>query len=143
MSLKLHLTKDMTVAQMQPLWPGIEWCLGKYVKRFGEEETIENIISECAQGIRDLWVVTDGEEVILAAVTQIVTINATGLKRLVMAECGGKRYAECLTLLHEIEEWAKREHGADEATTLCRPGLVRFYEPYGFKTKAIAMSKRL
>jgi hypothetical protein len=138
----LRNTADMSAQEMHPLWPGIYACLSKYVRHFPDEETIENILAECANGKRQLWIVTEGHDVILAAVTEIVTIQATGKKQLVMAECGGRRYAECLELLPEIEKWA-REQGASEAVTLCRRGLVRLYEPLGFKAKAVMMRKGL
>jgi len=142
MTLKLRLTSEMTAEEMAPLWPGIVRCLEKYCRKFDGYETIQNIIAECAAGKRQLWVITDGDEVILAAVTEIITINATGKKQLVMAECGGSRYAECLELFHEMEDWA-RAQGATEAVTHCRRGLVRLYEPMGFKTRSIVMTKEL
>ncbi|MGO4843850.1 hypothetical protein AB4144_67380, partial [Rhizobiaceae sp. 2RAB30] len=78
--------------------------------------TISNIIKECAEGGRQLWLVTDETgRVILTPITQIVAIDATGKKQLLLAEVGGERLRECMPLLKEIEEWAAREHGVTES----------------------------
>ena len=86
MTLSIRLTSDMTAEEMQRYWPDILDCLGKYCRRFPQDETIENIIRKCVEGKRQLWIVTDEDgRVVLTPITEIVTVDATGIKRLVFS----------------------------------------------------------
>lgn len=139
----LRNTSNMSAEEMAPYWPGIVACLDTYCRRFSDEETTVNILKECAEGKRTLWLCLDGDEVVLTPVTEIVTVNATGRKRLVLAEVGGSRLGECLPLLEQIEEWAKRVHGVAEAQLIGRKGWARLLPAYGYSEKAIVFEKRL
>lgn len=143
MALSLRLTSSMNAEEMAPLWPAIIECLEKYCRRF-DDETVSNIIKECAQGRRQLWIVQDDTgAVILAPITEIVTVNATGEKRLSLAEVGGSRLKECMPLLHGIEQWAAREHGAAKSGIIARKGWKPLLEPLGYKPKAVLWQKEL
>lgn len=141
--LTLRLTSSMTAEEMAPHWPAIIECLEKYCRRF-DDETVSNIIKECARGKRQLWIVLDETgAVILTPITEIVTIDATGEKRLALAECGGSRLKECMPLLKEIEAWAAREHGAVKSGIVARKGWKPLLEPLGYKPKAVLWQKEL
>ncbi len=80
MALTIRLSSSMTVDEMAPLWPGINACLERYCRRFATYETVSNIVRECAEGRRQLWLVTDeAGRVILTPITEIVTIDAVSI----------------------------------------------------------------
>ena len=57
-----------------------------------------------------MWLVLDEEDkVVLVPITAIETCDATGIKQLLLAECGGSRLKEAMPLLADIEQWAKHE----------------------------------
>lgn len=142
--MRIDLTTGMTQEDMAPLWPGIVRCLEKYVARFPDEETVQNILLQCATGRRQLWVVRDEDgAVVLAPVTEIVKNDATGKVRLVCAEVGGERLGEALPLLETIERWAKREHGATESDLIGRRGWDRLLKPRGYQLAAQIFRKGL
>ncbi|TPN03810.1 hypothetical protein FJ973_29650 [Mesorhizobium sp. B2-1-3] len=139
--MEIRLTSNMSAEEMLPLWPGIVRCLEKYCARFNDE-TPENIIAECAQGKRQLWVCLDGGTVVLTPVTEIVTINATGRKRLLLAEVAGERLDECMPLLREIEAWAK-DQGAETSQLVGRDGWAKVLPAFGYAPKARIFEKAL
>ncbi|BCH22470.1 hypothetical protein [Mesorhizobium sp. L-8-3] len=144
MALTIRLSTDMSVAEMTPLWPDVIACLERYCRRFGTYETVSNIVRECAQGRRQLWLVFDeAGQVILTPITEIVTIDATGKKQLLLAEVGGRRLRECMPLLKEIEEWAAREHGTTECQLVGRKGWKKLLEPLGYAEAAVIWRKGL
>ena len=148
MSLTLRLTIQMTADEMWPLWPDIIGCLERYCARF-PDETVEGVISQCAAGRRQLWVVIDENgSVILTPITEIVKIDATGEFRLLLAQVGGKRLRECMPLLAEIEKWAAREYGAKESELIGRgrrgsSGWTRHLEPLGYEPVAVVYRKEI
>ena len=144
MALTLRLTSDMDAKEMQPHWADIVECLNRYVRRFPDDETIPNILRKCAEGKRQLWIVTDeNARVVLVPITEIVTVDATGKTRLVMCEVGGFRIVEALPLYHEIEKWAVENHGVTEVDWVGRKGWAKMIEPMGFTTQAVIWRKRI
>lgn len=140
--LTIRLTTTMTAEEMAPLWPGIVSCLEKYCARFSDEESVGHILEQCASGQRQLWLVQDETgRVILTPITEIVTIEATGKRQLLFAECGGERLREAMPLMREIEEWAKREHGITEAQFIGRKGWTKLLEPLGYRATAVIWRK--
>ncbi|PWL17394.1 hypothetical protein DKP76_11490 [Falsochrobactrum shanghaiense] len=133
----------MSADEMSPLWPDIISCLEKYVARF-PDETVSNIIAQCASGRRQLWIIQDEVgRVILTPITEITADDATGAKTLVLAEVGGSRLREAMPCLKEIESWAKRKHGATKARLIGRDGWMRLLPRYGYQPEARIYSKGL
>lgn len=144
MSLTIRLTSDMSAEDMAPLWPGIIRCLEKYVRRFPKDETVENIIAQCASGRRQLWVVQDGDgAVVLAAVTEILKMDATGKNRMIFAECAGSRIGEVMPLITQMEQWAADERQAVDAEFVGRKGWEPFLAPFGYEPVAVIYRKTL
>lgn len=144
MPLTIRLSTTMTAEEMAPLWPGIVACLERYCRRFRDEETAGHILEQCAAGQRQLWIVTDETgRVVLTPVTEIVTIDATGKKQLLLAEVGGERLRECMPLLEKIERWAAAEHGATQSQLVGRKGWKRLLEPLGYRDTAVIWRKGL
>lgn len=139
----LRNTSEMSAEEMAAYWPGVFNCLATYCRRFSGEETVENILSECASGKRTLWLCLDGDKVVLTPITEIVTINATGRKQLILAEVGGSRLKECLPLLYGIEKWAREVHGVQEAQLVGRKGWGRLLPELGYAEKARIYRKAL
>jgi hypothetical protein len=144
MTLKLVDSTNLDPTQMAPHWPNILACIEKYCDRFGEEETPEHVIGEVAKGNRRMWLVLDEEDkVVLVPITSIETLDATGLKQLLLAECGGTRLKEAMPLLGQIEDWARQEHGAERARFIARKGWTDYLTPLGYKATAIVFDKEL
>lgn len=144
MALSIRLTSAMTAAEMAPYWSRIVECLQRYVRRFPHYETVNNILQQCASGRRQLWIVTDETDAVaLVLITEIVQLEATGHKRLILYELAGKRALEAQHLLPEVEKWAAKTHGVTEAEVLGRKGWAKFAEDAGYRPKAIIFRKRI
>ena len=144
MTLRLVDSTFLDEDQMEPHWPAIIECLKKYCARFADEETVPHILSDVSQGDRRMWLVLDEEDkVVLVPITAIETHGATGMKQLLLAECGGARLKEAMPLLDQIEQWAKNEHDALRARFIARKGWTGYLEPLGYKAKAIVFEKEL
>jgi hypothetical protein len=134
----------MSAEEMAPLWGDILRCLQRYVDRFPQDETIENVIRKCAEGKRQLWAVFDEQgRGVLTPITEIVSVDATGVKRLVFSEVGGSRIKDAMPLIEEIERWAIEEHNCTEFDFVGRKGWAPFLAPYGFKPQAIIWRKEI
>jgi hypothetical protein len=143
MRLRLVLTTHLSADQMAPYWPGIIACLEKYCARYPHDESVDNIIRQCAAGRRQLWMVLDEkDEVVLAPVTEIVTVDATGAARFVFVEVGGSRAREAMPLITEMEAWA-RAQGCTEFDFVGRRGWERLLAPYGYRPEAVIYRKRI
>lgn len=143
MTFTIRHTGHLTAEEMAPLWPDIISCLEKYVARF-PDETVSNIIKQCANGRRQLWIIQDETgSVILTPITEITIDDATGAKTLVLAEVGGSRLRESMPLLKEIEAWARHEHGAEKARLIGRDGWMRLLPRFGYQPEARIYSKGL
>jgi len=142
--LKLLDATPLTETQLRPYFTDIVACLQKYCDRFPNEETPLNIIEDVLKGDRRMWLVVDEEDhVVLVPITAIETFKATGFTQLLLAECGGSRLKEAMPLLEQIEDWAKREHGARQARFYARKGWTGYLEPLGYRPKAIVFEKEL
>lgn len=142
--LKLIDSTSLTEEQMQPHWPDILACLQKYCDRYPDEETPQNMVNDVMKGDRRMWLVLDEQDkVVLVPITGIETLNATGMTMLLLAECGGSRLKEAMPLLSQIEDWAKREHGAKQARFYARKGWTDYLVPLGYRPKAIVFEKEL
>lgn len=142
--MRIRLTTDMTAAEMEPLWPQVFECLSQYCERFPEDDTPEHMIAECAEGKRQLWLIQDEDgRVLLTPITEIRTIDATGRKRLTLAQVAGERLKEAMPLLKEIEDWAIAEHGVDAVEMLGRKGWAKLLPEYGYRQSAILFRKEL
>jgi hypothetical protein len=144
MTLKLVDSTYLTHEEIDPLWPDIVACIEKYCDRFRAEETTGHVLDEVATGQRRMWLVTDEDDkVVLVPITSIETVEATGMKQLLLAECGGSRLAEAMPLLAEIEQWAKQEHDVSRARFIARKGWTDYLQPLGYKPTAIVFDKEL
>lgn len=142
--LTLKLSTAMTAEEITPFWPDIIRCMEKFVARFPDDESIQNIVQKCAEGKRQLWLVYDEEQrVVLVAITEIAAVDATGERRLIFSETGGDRGLEALELMGEIEDWAKREFGVTASQWIGRRGWKKALEVRGFKEKATIWHKDL
>lgn len=134
----------MTGAEMAPYWPPIVACLQRYVARFPDYETVNNILHHCASGRRQLWLILDeSERAVCVLITEIVQLDATGHKRLILYELAGKRALEAQHLLPEVEQWAVKTHGVTEAEVIGRKGWSKFAQAAGYRPKAIIFRKRI
>jgi hypothetical protein len=144
MALTIKLTSAMSAGEMAEHWPDIIRCLERYVSRYPRDESVTNILQQCATGRRQLWIILDETgRVVLTPITEIAKVEATGHKRLVMVELGGWRGVEALPLAAEIERWAVETHGVEEVEWVGRRGWAKLIEPLGFKPQAIIWRKRI
>lgn len=144
MTLSIRLTSTMTAEEMAPLWPDILRCFETYCARFGDDETVENMLEQCRNGRRQLWIIQDETgRVLLAPVTEIVKIDATGALRFVCVEIGGERLQEAMPLLAEMERWAAEEKGCTEFELVGRKGWERLLKPHAYVFAASIYRKTL
>lgn len=140
--LTIKLTSGMSAEEMKHYWPDILQCMEKYCKRFPNDESVANIIRKCAEGKRQLWIVCDeNDRVVLTPITEVVTVDATGVKRFVFSEVGGSRIKDAMPMIEEMERWAREEHGCTEFDFVGRKGWERLLAPYGFKPQAVIWRK--
>lgn len=144
MSLSIVDSTHLSLDEISEHWPEIRACFEKYCARFPKEETPEHMLDEVAQGNRRMWLVKDeAGRVILVPITMIETLDATGMKQLVLAECSGSRLAEAMPLLAEIESWAKTEHDVERVRFVGRKGWSNLLIPLGYKLVSVIFEKEL
>lgn len=142
MTLRIVDSTYMGLEEFAKYWPDTLACLTKYCERFPEEETVEHITHEIYSGDRRLWLILDEDDrVVLTPVTAIQTIEATGLKQLLLAECAGSRLEEAMPLLDTIEEWARREQGINRVRFIGRKGWSAYLQRQGYRQTAVIFEK--
>lgn len=144
MALSIVLTAAMPHAEMAKYWPDTVRCLAKYVERYPDSETVLNILKQCELGKRQLWLIKDeNDKVCLTLITEVVIVEATGHRRLILYEIAGKRALEARHLLPVVEQWAIDTYGAAESEVIGREGWKKFAEAAGYKQTAVIYRKRL
>ncbi|MEP7454303.1 hypothetical protein [Phyllobacterium sp. SB3] len=140
--LTLINTHTMSAEEISPYWNDIVSCIAKYCDKFPDDETIENVIGQCARGERQLWLIIDElDNVVLTPITEIITLASNGKKILMYAQAGGSRIEDALPLMSEIEEWAKKEHGVTQAHWWGRKGYRKLLGDYGFSESIVIFKK--
>lgn len=143
MPLSIRLTSGMTTEEMQAMWPDIVRCLQRFVERFPHDETVENILQQCACGRRQLWVIQDETgKVVLAPVTEIVRVDATGALRMIYCIVSGDNIVDAMPCIAEMERWGVAQ-GCTEFDAIGRKGWAPFVAPYGLKPAGVLYRKRL
>jgi hypothetical protein len=133
----------MTQEEIAPHWNDILACFEKYVERFPDHETVENMIGEVVTGKRQLWIVKDETgKVILTPITEINTLP-TGKRIITMCEIGGERLQDSLPMLCHIEQWAADTHGVTESQFPGRTGYRKLLGNYGYKEHTVLFTKPL
>jgi hypothetical protein len=85
-----------------------------------------------------LWIAWDGERIRAAAVTSINTAN--GRKRCVIVACGGSGMKDWLSLIQEVEQYARSE-GCISVAIIGRRGWQRRLKEY--RPVAVSLEKAL
>lgn len=122
------------------------WTLAEpYIKRALDhtrgEFAPEDIKAYCKDRIIQLWLVSEGERIIAAATTEIVTYPQKKHCRVVTL--AGSRAVEWTPLLDVVlTEWAK-EQGCDAMEAFVRKGYVSVLANYGYKHMYSAVFKEL
>lgn len=115
----------------------------KLAARFPDDVTPRSIAAQCMSGEKTLWLVMDGETVLMTGATQIRTIDATGKKIAVLCDLAGENVAACADdLCNALEAWA-RDKGADLMAVEGRPGWGREMKKRGYREYAVLWRKEV
>ena len=143
MTLSVRLTTTMTEDEMRPLWNNIRRCLQKFVDRFPHEDSVENILKDCMSGARTLWVIQDETgKVVLAPVTEIVRVNATGELKMIFCIVSGDDIVEAMPCVQDMIQWGV-EQGCTMFQAIGRPGWKPLVAPYGLKAIGMVYQLRI
>jgi len=88
--------------------------------------SLQTISESIALRKRQLWIAVDGDDVLAAAVTEIL-ICETGMKICNMVGGSGKRFREWVDMRKELELWAK-DAGCQRIQARLRKGWTRFFD---------------
>lgn len=118
------------------IWPAVVPLLGPTVA--GTDETLEDVMAEVDEGLAQLWIAHEGEEVLMALVTRLHE-GARG-KTCDMAFVGGRRLKEWAHVIGIVEQ-AAREEGCNRITFEGRAGWQRVFPDY--RQTSVRLEKEL
>lgn len=120
-------------------WPMSEAYVKRALDHTLGEYTAQNIREFCKDRILQLWLVSEGERIVGAATTEIVTYP--NRKHCLIATVGGSKAVEWSELLFAtLGAWAK-EQGCVSLEAKVRRGYVPILKEYGFKHMYSAVFK--
>lgn len=120
------------------VWPQVEPLFLQNEDIWGEYYTIESFPILFQRGRFQLWTMNDEDGFILAMVTELLTFPK--MKVLNMLLIVGDGLKDGLMFLDCIEMWARKQ-GATKSNVTGREGFLRVLEPYGYRRRAVALSK--
>lgn len=138
----LHLLSRWPAEKVAPLVPQIIECLQKFVDRFPDDETVQNLCQQIEDGALQLWAALDGDRVETVGLTQIKTITATGKVQCLVHVAGGEGGLDIGDYLADIEKWAMKQ-GASEMEIIGRKGWERKFPELGYRATATVFRKKL
>jgi hypothetical protein len=140
--VKIQLTSSWDGAMIAAVWQDILRCLNLYVQRFPDDETLESLIAQITSGALQLWLIEDDGKIVMAVLTRIATIQATGKKQVQVLALGGERGEDVMPCLLDIEAWA-RSIGAQELEITGRHGWRKRLAKQGWGSVAEIYRKSL
>jgi len=120
------------------VWPQVEPLFLQHEDIWGEYYTIESFPFLFQRGILQLWTVNDEEEFFLAWVTSLRTFPKTKVLEILLIV--GDRMKDNLAFLDCTEMWARKQ-GVMTSNIVGREGFLRVLKPYGYRKRAVALSK--
>lgn len=122
------------------VWPMAMPLLAKATVRFNNKMELEDIYHAIKRDVMQLWVIHDGEDVLVVGVTELIDYyNSRSCRCLVL---GGGGYPDFIPMLKEVEQWAISE-GCEHMEVVGRRGWVRALKDDGYDEFAAIIGKRL
>jgi hypothetical protein len=118
------------------LWPLAEKHIERATVRSDGMVTTDEHRDAVASGRRQLWLITDGSDVLAAGVTEAIKGVCF------IWAFGGERMSEWFHLHKELETWA-RQNGLRGVRFYGREGWERALRKSGFKKRLVIMHKEL
>ena len=141
--MKIELTTHWPVERVSAVWPDVVRCLTKFCDRFPRDETVDNLVRQILTGALQLWVIEDDGRFIMAVVSRITTVTATGKVQVQILALGGERGEDVMVCLKDIEDWGRDQHGAEEFEITGRKGWQKRLSALGYRSEAIIYRKQM
>ena len=125
-------------ALLPQVWPQVKPLFLQNESIWEEYYTIESFPILFQQGTLQLWTVNNEEEFFLAWVTTLHKFPKTKVLEILLIV--GDRMKDSLVFLDCTEMWAKKQ-GATKSNIIGREGFLRVLGPYGYRKRAVALSK--
>lgn len=140
--MKVVNTSDWNYERLAPYSKQITAYFKKLADKFPADLTVQSIAMECITGGRQLWLVFDDkDEMVAVCMTQVRTIDATGKKIVTLSTHAGDEGLSCVpAMCAEIEKWAA-EQGAHFTAAEGRIGWKRALEKQGYTLYAAVFRK--
>lgn len=123
--------------QLDEWLPRVEWHFASFCRN-GQWEP-EDLIEQIRDRQRQLWLVTDGEDVLCALLTSVL---ADRMDTVHVSHCAGSGMHRWAQMFDVIEAWA-RELGAKRIEAVTRPGWERVLKGMGLEKTHVVLEKRL
>lgn len=135
-------TEGWDYEQLAPYTRQITAYFKRLADKFPQDVTVQTLAMECISGARQLWLVLDDENQLAAVcMTQIRTVEATGVKIVTLTSHAGEEGLACVPeMCQTIEEWAT-EQGAHYTAAEGRPGWGRELQKHGYRPYATIWRK--
>lgn len=127
-------------ADMRAVWPYVEKYFQSFEDRSRGELVKEELLYQVCQGLRQCWIVTDGDVVKACALTEVLEVpTKTVLLNFCAGEDAGDWWAE---LVDAVEVWA-REIGSKRVRTMNRTGWTPRLKSVGYRETHRVMEKEI
>lgn len=142
MKYRVVNTQHWDYEQLAPYTKQITSYFKKLADRFPDDLTVQSIGMECIAGARQLWLIFDERnEMVAVCMTQMRTIDATGKKVVTLSSHAGEVGLECVeAMCATIEAWAA-EQGADLTAAEGRRGWGRELAKHGYREYCVVWRK--
>lgn len=136
-----YRVRAIPAAMVDRFWQFAEPYIKRALDHTRGEFEPGDIKAYCKDRLIQLWLVTEGERVVAAATTEIITYPRAKQCRIVTL--GGSRAVEWTPLLlSTLESWA-REQGCNAMEAFVRKGYVKILADYSYKHMYSAVFREL
>jgi hypothetical protein len=123
------------------IWPHVAHLIERAVMKGNADNTAQSIRESVESGRALLWIVWSGSEIVSAATTELLMMEAVGKMCLITA-AAGRDLRKWERFLAQIEMWAKAE-GCDVLRFYGRPGWAHFLRKSGYQQPWFVLQKKL
>lgn len=122
------------------IWHRVEGLIVEACAYNGGRYRAEDHLNELMAGIKQLWMVVSGDDVLAVVITEIIDYPRKRCATIHI--CTGNGLAEWAKFLPTIEAWA-REHGCAEMFLMARPGMERALRDQNYQKSHVLLEKTL
>lgn len=134
-------TQEWSWEQLAPYTRDITAAMRLLAERFPEDVTVQSLGQDIVTGLRQLWLILEGDRFVSFCLTNVRTIDATGVKVVTLTTHAGEAGIDCVPqMCAVIEAWAK-EQGAQFTAAEGRRGWARALAKQGYREHAVIFRK--